>query len=282
MLIQYWLLVMVPPRAETVLTPFLKWAGGKRWFVANYSHLLPKSFGRYFEPFLGSGAVFFHLRPAKAVLSDTNAELVTAYKTVRSDWKKIRELLITHQARHSREHFYSVRAAKYVRPAEQAARLLYLNRTCWNGLYRVNLSGRFNVPMGTKNTVLFEREDFRQLASVLRRARLRVQDFEVSIDSAQRNDFVFLDPPYTVSHNNNGFIKYNDRLFSWDDQIRLRDSVARAVRRGVKILLTNANHDAIRRLYRGVGSLSVVTRPGILAADASRRRPVEELVFRAE
>ena len=135
--------------------PFLKWAGGKRWFVTNHSDLLPQSFNRYIEPFLGSGAVFFHLQPQNALLGDSNKELVDTYRAIKSEWKLVYRYLRAHHTKHSKEYYYQIRKSRPISSASKAARFIYLNRTCWNGLYRVNLSGVFNVPIGTKSTVVF-------------------------------------------------------------------------------------------------------------------------------
>ena len=261
------------------MPPFLKWAGGKRWFVRSYSHLLPKEFGRYFEPFLGSGAVFFYLAPQRAILSDKNVDLVTTYNVLKRNWRGIYRLLENHHAHHNSDYFYLMREARPATAVARAARLLYLNRTCWNGLYRVNQKGEFNVPIGTKSTVVLANDDFAAISRCLRRATIKAQDFEVTLKLAVQGDFVFLDPPYSVAHNNNGFVKYNHQLFSWNDQIRLRNAVRQAIARGVKVLLTNANHDSIRKLYSGIGSHTVVSRASVLAGDATFRRTAQELVI---
>lgn len=260
--------------------PFLKWAGGKRWFVKSYPELFPVNFRRYFEPFVGSGAVFFYLAPADAVLSDANPELIQTYLALKHGWKDVLTQLTIHHENHRKKYYYLLRGQTPEDRTSAAARLIYLNRTCWNGLYRVNLRGDFNVPIGTKKSVLFSTDDFASIAKRLKKTKIELADFEVIIDRARRNDFVFLDPPYTVAHNINGFLKYNDALFSWADQIRLRDAITRAVSRGVKVLLTNANHASIKKLYAGIGQQIIVSRPSVLAADASYRRQTKELVVR--
>jgi DNA adenine methylase len=217
------------------VVPFLKWAGGKRWLIPHAGNLFPDSFDRYIEPFLGGGAVFFHLKPQKAILTDINGELIQTYKAIRDNWRLVFSHLQRHQDNHSSDYYYEIRASKPRTPATKAARMLYLNRTCWNGLYRVNLKGEFNVPIGTKNTVLLDSDDFPALAKLLEGVRLECNDFEWAIDQATEDDFVFVDPPYTVKHNLNGFIKYNETLFAWKDQVRLRDAVDRAVRRVLKL-----------------------------------------------
>jgi DNA adenine methylase len=264
------------------MTPFLKWPGGKRWFVARHPELLPTSFDRYFEPFLGAGSTFFHLEPARAVLADCNRELIAVYRAVRHRRKRLEQLLASHQRRHSQEYYYTVRDTIPAEAVERAARTIYLNRTCFNGMYRVNLTGEFNVPVGTKTSVLLPTDDFASVARLLRQAQLRVSDFEPVIDEAKRGDLVFADPPYVVGHNNNGFLKYNEHLFKWADQERLADTLARARDRGVKILATNADHSAVRELYRQRSfTLMSVERYSSISSTSSSRKPFQELIILA-
>lgn len=235
------------------LVPFMKWPGGKRWFVSRHADVLPKSFRRYCEPFLGGGSVFFHLQPGRAVLGDANAELIEAYKVVPWRRKQLMRLLMEHKRKHGERHYYRVRRNVPVDPVGRAARTLYLNRTCFNGMYRVNRLGRFNVPKGEKTAVLLDTDDFDAYARLLRRAELRVSDFEPLVDEMASGDLVFADPPYIVGHSNNGFVKYNEKLFKWEDQIRLANALARARNRGVKVVATNAGHAEVEKLYRQRG-----------------------------
>ena len=146
----------------------------------------------------------------------------------------------------------------------------------------VNKNGKFNVPKGSKESVLFETDDFENLSKALLRADLRTSDFENLIEEAKRGDFVFADPPYTVRHNQNGFIKYNENLFSWNDQIRLSSSLQRARERGVIILSTNANHQVVRELYEGEGFLiETVSRYSPISADPKKRSQYEEIIISA-
>jgi len=266
-------------RTEKVL-PFLKWAGGKRWFADRYTHLLPDSYERYVEPFLGGGAVFFATAPERAVLSDLNVDLISTYEVARDSPNDLAERLQEYHERHSRDTYYAVRETKPSNKIELAAWFLYLNRTCWNGLYRVNLRNVFNVPIGTKTDVVLPTDDFEVVSQRLAAAKIQCCDFETTIDAAEGGDFVFVDPPYTVKHNENGFVKYNDRIFSWDDQVRLKNAVARASQRGAKVLVTNANHTSIRELYRDVGSLKTIARASVLAGKSAHRASVEELAIR--
>lgn len=265
--------------ARPLLVPPLKWAGGKRWFVARHLDLVPAHFERYIEPFLGSGALFFALRPAVAMLSDLNSDLINLYSCIRESPAALAGILAKHQRMHSPEHYYRVRAQQLRSPLSQAARFLYLNRTCWNGLYRVNQQGKFNVPIGTKTSVVLETDDFSLLSEALKGVVLQAVDFETALDEARNGDFVFVDPPYTVAHNNNGFVKYNESLFSWDDQIRLRGAIDRAVSRGAQVLVTNAAHQSIYNLYDGYEQLRV-SRAGVIAASGSARGSFNEVVIR--
>ena len=216
-------------KTQPEIIPFLKWAGGKRWFIFQHKDLFPQQFGTFFEPFLGSAAVFFELKPKKAKLSDVNSDLINVYQVIKTDWNALRKQLVKHQRWHSTEYYYNVRAQVPRTPITRAAKFIYLNRTCWNGLYRVNRKGQFNVPIGTKSSVILGTDNFQELSTILKSATTDTMDFERAIDTAQENDFAFIDPPYTVKHNHNGFIKYNERLFSWEDQVRLRDSIARGL-----------------------------------------------------
>lgn len=270
------------PESTKSITPFLKWPGGKRWFVANHANLLPKDFNRYIEPFLGGGSVFFYLKPARAILSDLNPELISTYEAIRDGWGRLKARLNEHQANHDEAYYYTIRESRPRSSVTKAARMIYLNRTCFNGIYRVNLDGKFNVPKGSKDAVVLDTDDFEGAATLLVNAELRISDFEPIINKAQRNDLIFADPPYTVRHNLNGFLKYNEQLFSWDDQVRLADVLAGARDRGAKIVSTNANHESVRRLYRERGfTLKAVSRYSSISADPKCRKLFEELVIRA-
>lgn len=260
--------------------PFLKWAGGKRWFVQKHAHLLPTSYARYIEPFLGSGSVFFYLRPNVALLGDTNPDVIAAYNGLKMNWRFIKRSLQHHQRKHSQDHYYKVRASDPSELLARASRMIYLNRTCFNGIYRVNLKGEFNVPRGNKTQVLLDSDDFEGTAKLLENASIHMGDFETLIEQAGQDDFVFADPPYTVRHNLNGFIKYNETLFSWDDQERLAKALIRARRRGAKIVCTNANHSSVRKLYKGTGlRLQTVSRFSSISAAGDSRKQFEELVI---
>ncbi|MCF7821470.1 MAG: Dam family site-specific DNA-(adenine-N6)-methyltransferase [Mariprofundaceae bacterium] len=266
-------------KTSSVILPFLKWAGGKRWLVDNNCDLIPRDCERYIEPFLGGGSVFFHLQPNRAILADMNEALIETYAQIRDDTENLIDKLHEHQRKHSKEYYYEVRSKKYVSPTDRAAQFLYLNRTCWNGLYRVNLKGVFNVPIGTKSTVVLKTDDFHSVAEALKNSKLLVQDFEKTMAGAREGDFVYVDPPYTVNHKNNGFIKYNEKIFSWDDQIRLRDCVVDTIDRGAKVIVSNADHESLRDLYANVGNMKTLQRSSVIAGKSSKRGRVDEMLI---
>lgn len=263
------------------MEPFLKWAGGKRWLINKAADLLPQKdeMNRYIEPFLGSAAVFFHVQPNNGLLSDINSDLINTYIVVRDHWQDLLDVLIAYDKKHSHHFYYEIRASKPRNLIKKAARFIYLNRTCWNGLYRVNRKGEFNVPIGTKTRVILSEDNFANVSSLLSNIEIQTADFETSINQAIEGDFLFIDPPYTVKHNLNGFVKYNENIFSWDDQIRLRNAIQRAANRGAKILMLNADHSSIKRLYSGIGTKTTLDRASVIAGTSSARGIYSELAI---
>lgn len=259
--------------------PLLKWAGGKRWLTSRIAALAPAKGGTYFEPFAGSAAMFFYSAPKKSVLSDKNEELIECYQAIKNDPGKVSDALKVHARLHSDDYYYQVRAMKCRTPHGKAARFIYLNRTCWNGLYRVNLRGEFNVPRGTKNDVLLFTDNFEGISAALANAELVYSDFEIQIDRAKKGDLIFADPPYTVRHKLNGFVKYNEVLFSWNDQIRLCEALARAKSRGVDVFVTNADHESVRELYKEF-AINETTRYSAISGLSKRRGTFSELIIR--
>ncbi len=259
--------------------PFLKWAGGKRWFASRYLYLIPTQFERYIEPFLGSGALFFAIKPPRAILADLNADLIATYLAVQGNWKRVVRILGEYHRRHSKDFYYLVRSSQPRTLHGRAARFIYLNRTCWNGLYRVNIRGRFNVPMGTKEKVLLNADDFFQTSALLKGATLIASDFERVVCQARKGDLIFADPPYVTAHSQNGFLKYNEKLFSWEDQVRLRDALLDAKKRGAAVVATNANTPVIRGLYAQHFRVFSASRSSVIASNAKNRGRTSELII---
>jgi len=248
--------------------------------IGHDQNLFPATFNRLIEPFAGGAAVFFCLAPTRAWLNDVNVDLIDTYRAIAGDWRAVVRLLNMYQRNHSEEFYYKARDSKPRSLAGRAAKFIYLNRTCFNGLYRVNLNGDFNVPIGTKSSVLLPEDDFAEAGLRLSKARLTTWDFERVINQALEGDFVFADPPYTVRHNLNGFIKYNEKLFSWADQERLHDALVRASERGAHVVMSNADHASIRELYADSQEMHSVTRQSVMAASSEKRKVTTELLVR--
>jgi DNA adenine methylase len=267
---------------SAVPRPFLRWAGSKQRLLWQLVPLLPASFGRYYEPFLGGGSLFFLLQPKAATLSDSCADLIATYKAVADDVERVLSGLSALDPLNKKQ-YYEVRRSRATDRHERAAEFIYLNRAGWNGLYRVNSRGEFNVPYGAPATsAIVNADHLRGCAKLLRRSRVRIEraDFAHSLRGCKSGDFVFLDPPYVTGHNNNGFIDYNERLFSWADQVRLAKTAVARAKRGVKVMVTNANHQSVIDMYDGF-EVWEIERSSTLAGDKTARGPVTETVLRS-
>jgi DNA adenine methylase len=259
---------------------FLRWAGGKRWLLYHLPEILGNfKINGYHEPFLGGGAVFFgSIITGHAYLSDLNSDLIEAYVQIRDNYELVAGFLKSHV--NTAEHYYAVRASKPEDPACRAARFLYLNRTSYNGIYRVNLKGQYNVPFGNRTWGYMP--DAKLLASASRKlqgAAINVSDFEAVIDNVQAGDLVFLDPPYTVAHNNNGFVKYNQRLFSFEDQTRLSKLIDDVRAKDAYYLLTNAAHESIATLFEKGDRTLELQRGNSVGGRKAKRGSATEYVF---
>ena len=253
--------------------------GGKRWFVKKHRDVLPEKItGSYIEPFLGSGAVFFAIKPDDAIVLDACKDLIVAYRGVRNHTRKVLTLLTHHAKQHAREYSYHIRVQKPRSSAERAARLIYRNRTCFYGIYSVDAKGKFNSSFSLSNKVLHATDNFSAWSKTLKQAHLLHLDFENVIDQANRGDFLFVDPPYTTP-NNTGAIRYTQIKFSSQDQLRLHDCLLRAKSRGARMFITNAHHPSLRELYSKGFKQFVTARYNCVAGDASKRGVYEELVI---
>ena len=262
---------------ETIV-PFLKWAGGKRWLVSSRPDFFPAVTGRHIEPFAGSAALFFALSPKSALLSDLNERLIETYVMIRDSVDEFEVKFKFFASQHSKDFYYSIRQKKFATACERAAQFLYLNRVCFNGIYRENLKGEFNVPIGSKKTAILDTDNFQAVSELLKGAELVSQDFERVVESSQADDLLYVDPPYTTSHNMNGFVKYNQNIFSWEDQERLANAVRRAHFRGVSIVVSNADQPDVRALYSDFLSLYSVSRTNVIASKSKYRREITEMV----
>lgn len=267
--------------------PFLKWAGGKGQLLPELlARVARVEFRRYHEPFIGGGALFFELAasgrlgPYKPFLSDRNANLMDAYLGVRDDVEGVIAALKRHAERHSKEHYYAVRAETPVELCERAARIIYLNRTCFNGLYRENSRGQFNVPMGRyANPTICDEENLRAVARALRKAAVECRSFESVLETARPGDLVYFDPPYVPVSKTASFTAYDKDGFGPERQCRLAEVFAILSERGVYVLLSNSMTESVRELYRGFTVEEVSARRAV-NSKADRRGAVPEALVR--
>lgn len=267
---------------DCAVKPVLRWAGGKSWLIPKIRDLIPAEANSYIEPFVGSAALFLDLIKRKNgftefYLSDINKELVVTYTTLRDNCESVIKHLQTFE--NTPECYYQTRGSIPCNTYEAAARFIYLNRTCFNGLYRVNKHNQFNVPFGNKSyRLLFDYDNIRHFSKLLKRANISHMDFSQTIDFVSHTSFVFLDPPYTVAHQNNNFVKYNQNLFSWNDQIRLAEFIQSIKRKGAKFIMTNASHVSTEHLFSSLGYVVHIQRHSVIGSKPQYRKEVEEMI----
>jgi DNA adenine methylase len=267
-------------------SPIVKWAGGKSKLLDQLLARRPVPFRRYYEPFLGGGAFFFRLAPRDAVISDCNEDLMNMYRCVAWQVDGIIRRLRTHRERHSEEYFYATRERWNERSGRQsdvdrAAMFIYLNKTCYNGLWRVNRSGRFNVPMGRyTDPSIFDPAQLRSAAHALQRAQLRKGDYREVVDDAAAGDFLYFDPPYQPVSATANFTSYTPDSFAEADQRVLADTVRTLVARGCSVMVSNSDTPLIRAIYQGF-DITQVSCSRAINSKASRRGAVNEVIITA-
>ena len=239
--------------------PFVKWAGGKRQLISILNENLPETFGKYFEPFLGGGALLFHMlterNGQKCSISDLNADLVLSYATIRDRIDELVASLKNHEKRYkkgSKSYYYSVRESNPRGEIEKTSRLLFLNRTCFNGLYRVNSKGKFNVPLGKyTNPNIVNEENLRSVSSILQSNNVSIQcrDFEKVQRDAKKGDLVYFDPPYYPISETANFTSYTNKDFSYDDLSRLVKICINLDAKGCNVLLSNSNSKQVIDMF---------------------------------
>lgn len=242
---------------KRLVRPFLKWAGGKRQLLPEIRKLLPaRKIKRYFEPFVGGGAVLFDLQSENAVINDYNEELINCYQVIKDDPDALIEEVKKHP--HTKEAFYKLRALdrtndfKNIPKVQRAARIIYLNKTCFNGLFRVNSRGQFNVPFGDyTNPKIIEESVIRAISEYFNSARIEILqgDFVEAVNKAKRDDFVYFDPPYDPLSATSSFTSYSLNSFDRNAQIRLKETCDDLTKRGCKVLVSNSSTEFIRELY---------------------------------
>jgi DNA adenine methylase len=263
--------------------PFIKWAGGKAQLLDQLQKRLPGTFKRYWEPFLGGGAFFFSLAPNSAVLSDINEELVLTYIAVRDNVEELISELRQH--RYEEQYFYSVRDwdkrpdFKDMSAVERAGRFIFLNKTGFNGLYRVNSKGQFNVPFGRySNPTIVDTDNLRRCSECLRNVDIRLSSYLAIENEVQEGDLVYFDPPYVPLSTTSSFTSYTKDGFRFDDQIALRDLIQRLANKGAFILLSNSASPFVEALYEGF-TIERVSATRAINSKAERRGAVDELII---
>ena len=258
------------------MEPLFRWVGGKRKLLNKILPYVPQKFGTYYEPFLGGAALYFSLNPKSAVLGDKNPEIVNYFNTVKaSPGALIRALS---QNINSSENYYRIRDLKPSTHIQKAARFQYLVNLGFSGVYRVNKKGEFNVPYSKEvNRQFFDGADIWAAHRMLKGAKLICGDFSKTVANATSGDLVYFDPPYTVAHDNNGFLEYNESIFEWKEQVKLSLLVKELAQKGVKVIVSNANHFSVRDLYDEV-NIKYIDRSSTISADGKKRGMVKEIL----
>jgi DNA adenine methylase len=271
-----------------LVAPFLKWVGGKRQIMLSIVGLLPKEIKtyNYIEPFVGGGAVLFHLQPKKAIINDFNSELINVYQVIKNDV----DLLIEDLKKHKNEieYFYSIRgldrmsAYKKISKIERASRIIYLNKTCFNGLYRVNNAGEFNAPFGHyKNPNIVNEPTLRAVNKYLNTNNIELLsgDYEIVLENLDKNSFVYLDPPYHPISINSNFTGYVQGGWNMFDQVRLREACDKLTTKGIKFLLSNSSSSFIKDQYKNY-NITTVKANRAINSDGANRGEIDEFLIR--
>ncbi|MEH7514251.1 DNA adenine methylase [Gottfriedia acidiceleris] len=271
------------------MQPFLKWAGGKRQLISQIEPYVQIGEGTYFEPFLGAGAILFHFQPQKAIVNDINNELYNVYSVVKNRFGDLVEELIKHKENNDSDYFYKIRALDRTEEygdlsdVEKAARFIYLNKTCFNGLYRVNSKGQFNVPYGKyKNPDILNEKVLEDVHKYFNNKNITLLngDFETAVKDAKEGDFVYFDPPYDPLSETSSFTSYAQEGFGRNEQFRLRDTFKELNDRGVKVLLSNSDTPFIRDIYHEfTDKIITVQASRAINAKASGRGKINEVLI---
>lgn len=272
---------------DKLVVPIVKWVGGKRQLLDEITPLLPRRITAYCEPFLGGGAVFFSIRPPRAIVNDLNADLITVYEVVRDNIEELLAALKKHE--NTSEYFYAIRdmdrdKERYqaMSGIEKASRLIYLNKTCFNGLFRVNSSGEFNSPFGNyKNPNIVNEQGLRAVSAFFNASDITFyrEDFAETLNRVEKGGFVYLDPPYDPVSDTASFTGYSKDGFDRNEQIRLKGCCDDLTRRGIKFLLSNSATEFIKDLYREY-DITIVRAKRAINADAGKRGAIEEVLIR--
>ena len=264
--------------------PFLKWAGGKRQLLSQIDLYIPKSFNKYIEPFVGGGALFFYLLPKNAILNDINQDLINTYRVIKENVSELITSLKKHK--NEEEYFYKIRSVdrnldefKTWSDVEKASRIIYLNRCCYNGLYRVNSKGYFNAPFGKyKNPKICNEENLKLVHKVLKDVKLMNTSFELCLNYAKKDDFIYFDPPYVPISESANFTSYTKSSFKKEDQIKLFNVFKELDQKGCKLLLSNSYNEFILKLYKNY-QINIVYAKRAINSNPDKRGEIKEILI---
>lgn len=268
------------------LQPFTKWTGGKRQLLEELRSYMPETYGRYFEPFVGGGALFFDLAPEQAVINDFNEELINAYRQIKNNPAELINLLIKHKENNSKDYYLALRSAdrdgriSRMTGVERAARILYMLRVDFNGLYRVNSKNQFNVPYGRyKNPKIVDVDLLYQISEYLNENDVEIlqTDFAEAVKDTETGDFVYFDPPYIPLNETSSFTSYTHEGFSYEEQVRLRDTFKELTERGVYAMLSNSSSPLVEELYKDF-NIYFVEAQRTNGAKSSSRGKISEII----
>lgn len=270
-----------------LISPILKWVGGKRQLLADIMPLISKKCSTYVEPFVGGGAVFFELQPKKAIINDYNAELINVYMTVRDFPEELISTLEEHNKLNSEEYFYKLRALdrspEYVEMSsiKKAARIIYLNKTCYNGLYRVNAAGQFNSPYGKyKNPNIVNATTIRAMSKYLQNPKITIKqgDYKLALKGLRKGAFVYLDPPYMPISSSSSFTGYTENGFTYEQHVELKNECDKLREKGISFLQSNSDCPEIRKLYKDYEIKTVQAKRSI-NSKANKRGDISEVLI---
>jgi DNA adenine methylase len=280
----------VNAKKNPLVKPFLKWAGGKRQLLPEILKYLPKNIGKttYFEPFLGGGALLFELQPKQAIVNDSNRELINCYRVIKDNVEELIEVLKVHKAKNSKEYFDYLRERDRLKQynkfsdIQKAARIIYLNKTCYNGLFRVNSKGQFNVPFGSyKNPNILDEAVLRGVNDYLNQKSVTFlnRDFAEAVKDAKKGDFVYFDPPYDPVSNTASFTGYDINGFNQNEQRRLKQVVDELTEKGCNVMLSNSATDFILDLYKDHKyTIETVSATRSINSNALKRGKINEVL----
>jgi len=263
---------------------FIKWAGGKKKLLEQFEPFFPQKIERFFDPFVGGGSVAFFIikkyNPNEVFLSDINEELINCYNVIKTDVDNLIIELKKLKSMHNKKNYYKIRSKNptSLPPIKRAARFIYLNKTCYNGLYRVNSKGQFNVPIGEyKNPSIYSEEDLREISQLLKNTKITIMHFSEIINNVRKDDFVYFDPPYYPLKKGKSFTRYSKNNFLEKDQIELAELFTQLHNKDSRLMLSNSDTDFIKNLYKNY-NIHIVNAPRMINCDATKRGVIKEVL----